>query len=77
MVEVLLADSLCDFEITRVEGGHEIRIDKERWDNIGLPSVVDREVPEGVENLDVPAWISTQMMSLHECRHSLGTGPCI
>ena len=73
MLEVLFAELLCDFEVARVESGHEVRIDKKWRNNVGLSSL-EMEIPKGVENLDVAAGISTQPVLLHECGHSLGSG---
>ena len=70
MVDVLFTDSLCNFEVARVECGHKVRIDKERRNNIGLDSL-ERELPKRIKNLDVTARVSTQPVLLYKCGHSV------
>ncbi|MBF8261372.1 MAG: hypothetical protein HW376_901 [candidate division NC10 bacterium] len=64
------ADLSCDFQVARIECGHEVSIDKQRWHEVGL-SPFRLEIPERIEDLDVSVRVSTQVVLLDECGESL------
>ncbi|OGK82207.1 MAG: hypothetical protein A2X52_11195 [Candidatus Rokubacteria bacterium GWC2_70_16] len=69
-VDVFPADQLRDFEVARVQRGHEVSIDEERRHELGLRPL-RLEGPEGIEDLNVPLWVSPQVVLLHERVKSL------
>src|SRR3990167_6589364 len=58
----LLANGFCDFEISRVEAGHQVGEHKRRRREIGLLPVA-RQVPEGVEYFDCALRVRPQAVS--------------
>ena len=62
MRDLSVVEQACGVEVARIVRGNEIRVDEERWYHVWILWIC-RHIPEGVEQLDVPLGIGTQLVS--------------
>src|SRR5207247_526863 len=59
MRDLSVVKQSCGVKVARIVRGNQIRVDEDRWDNIGMLWIC-RHIPETVEQLDIPLGICAQ-----------------